>query len=184
MRICSNPKAVLISLPCFPPLKNARGQVAAKSSFLYCTRTKKFLQQQLSLIYHQKEKCQNNLGYQFILNDWEGREYFQVQGQSLYICSNQRQIREKPKALELGVERVWDSLICSNSRDNCTHNVLMGKSHVPKDQSSSTGWSYSTQALAVHHLGLGSPSAQSKGTMLMFPKWLHVSPSQSQHVNP
>lgn len=122
------------------------------------------------LIYHQKEKSQNNLGYRLTPNDWDGKECFQLQGQILYVCSNQRQIGEKPKALELGIKRVCSGWICSNSRDSCMCNVLLGKSAIPKDKSSSTGWSYPTQALAVHPLGLGNPSAQSKGTVLMFPK--------------
>lgn len=85
------------------------------------------------LFYHQKEKSWNNLGCQLAPNDWEGREYFQLQGQILYVCSNQRQIREKPKALELGIKRVCAGLICSNSWGSCTFNILLGKSSIPKD---------------------------------------------------
>lgn len=103
---CFNPKVAIISLPSFLSSKNARGQVAAKSSLFYCMQTKGFLQQELSLIYHPNKQVIITLGYYLMPNDWEGREHFQLKGQSLYVFSNQRHHQKESKGFWVGNKKV------------------------------------------------------------------------------
>lgn len=89
-----------------------------------------------------KKEVVVTLGYQLMPNDWEEREGFQLKGQSLYVCSNQRLSQKETKGFWVGNEKVlkwFDLLKLQGHLQTQPPLFLFWNSYVLKDQSSGAG---------------------------------------------